>query len=155
MTSGSHHGAMHSFRESLERRVAEWLASDEARAFPCAALYAYLPPLFVMLTGMALDARVPARDRAAVMSALKYIVAPFDLIPEGVVGTSGFRDDLVLAAMVVDHLACRGLEGALRDHWQQEGEPVAVARGILDACQQMLDEATCERLRSWLPERER
>jgi len=144
-------GTVGTFREMLERRVQEWLASEEAKAFPCAALYAHLPPLFVALAGAALDSRLPRRERGAVMSALKYVVAPFDLIPEGVVGTSGFRDDLVLAAMVVDHLACRGFAGLVREHWPEAGDPLAVAHEILEAGRRLVDDDTCERLRHWLP----
>lgn len=150
MASHSGGGRLETFREMLQRRVSDWLAGEEARSFPYASLYAHLPPLFVALAGAALDPRVPRRERGAVMSALKYIVAPFDLIPEGVVGTSGFRDDLVLAAMVVDHLACRGFAGVVRDHWREEGDPVTVAHHILEAGRSLVDEGTCEQLQHWL-----
>lgn len=144
-------GKVDSFHSMLERRVREWLATDEAAQVPCAELYAELPRLFLMLTRIALDPRVSARDRGSTMSALKYIVAPFDLIPEGVVGTSGFRDDLVLAAMVVDHLACRGMEALLKEHWEDGGDPLAVARTILDAGERLVGHETCGQLRQWLP----
>ncbi len=140
-----------SFRHRLERRVEDWLASEEARAFPAAFLYAHLPDLFVALAGVALDPRVPARERAAVLSALKYIVAPFDLIPEGVVGPSGFRDDLVLAAMVVDHLTCRGFADVLQEHWKGTSNLSGVVREILEAGRHLVGAEICERLRQWVP----
>jgi len=143
---------LHSFRQRLERRVHDWLASEEAREFPAAALYAHLPELFMALAGVALDGRVPTRERSAVLSALKYIVAPFDLIPEGVVGPSGFRDDLVLAAMVVDHLSCRGFANVLGEHWEGKGDPLAVAREILEAGEALVGAEICHRLHQWLPE---
>lgn len=151
MSARTREGRVESFHRMLERRVRAWLDSDEAKEFPCATLYAHLPGLFLMLTRVALDPRVAARERTATMSSLKYIVAPFDLIPEGVVGTSGFRDDLVLAAMVVDHLVCRGLESVLREHWEHGGDPLEVAREILDAGDRMVGREACEQLRQWLP----
>lgn len=143
-------GKVATFREMLERRVRDWLAGEEARSFPHAELYAHLPTLFAALAGAALDPQLSPRERVAVMSALKYVVAPFDLIPEGLVGTSGFRDDLVLAAMVMDHLVCRGFAAVVRSHWQGREDLSVVVREILDAGHAMVGEKTCERLQQWL-----
>ncbi len=145
-------GRVETFYRVLEVRVEEWLVTEEASCIPCAALYRYLPHLFLLLTRVALDSRVPTRERTATLSALKYIVAPFDLIPEGVVGTSGLRDDLVLAAMVADHLACRGHRDVLLEHWERGGDPLEVSRVILDASERMVGPEICERLREWLPQ---
>jgi uncharacterized membrane protein YkvA (DUF1232 family) len=94
---------------------------------------------------------VPPRERTGVLASLKYIIAPYDLIPEGIVGTSGFRDDLVLAAMTVDHVSEQVPADVLAAHWQQPGDPVEVARTILDAGQAMVGAPLCERLKDWLP----
>jgi uncharacterized membrane protein YkvA (DUF1232 family) len=139
------------FVRLLQERVDTWLASDEARQFQCAELYRYLPGLYVFLMRLATEARVPPRERTGVLAALKYIIAPYDLIPEGVVGTSGFRDDLVLAAMTVEHVSEQVPTAVLDLHWQQPGDPVEVARTILDAGQAMVGASLCERLKDWLP----
>jgi uncharacterized membrane protein YkvA (DUF1232 family) len=139
------------FVRLLQERVATWLASDEARQFQCAELYRYLPGLYVFLMRLATEPRVPPRERTGVLAALKYIIAPYDLIPEGIVGTSGFRDDLVLAAMTVDHVSEQVPTAVLTAHWQQPGDPVEVARTILDAGQAMVGAPLCERLKDWLP----
>ena len=141
-----------SFYRQLQHRVADWLETDEAAGTPCAELYRHLPDLFVFLTRLALDPRVPDRERAATMSSLKYVVAPFDLIPEGVVGTSGFRDDLVLAALVVERLDGRVPAEVLREHWREEGDPLVIARAILDAGDEMVGPDVCRALREWLPD---
>ncbi|MEW6336689.1 MAG: YkvA family protein [Acidobacteriota bacterium] len=140
-----------SFNEMLHARVEEWLTSEESRTVPCAELYRYLPALYQLLARLALDHRVDERDRAALRATLKYIVAPFDLIPEGVVGTSGFRDDLVLAAFVVDRLTDRLAAAVVRGHWQHAGDPFAIARGILEAATSMVGGELCARLKEWVP----
>ncbi len=139
------------FVRLLQERVDTWLASDEARQFRCAELYRYLPALYLFLMRLATEARVPPRERTGVLAALKYIIAPYDLIPEGVVGTSGFRDDLVLAAMTVAHVAEQVPTAVLEAHWQQPGDPLEVARTILDAGHSMVGAAVCDRLKDWLP----
>ena len=140
-----------SFQSMLQGRVADWLKTPEAEEFPCAALYRYLPDFFSLLAHLALDHRVPDGERKATFSALKYIVAPFDLIPEGVFGTSGFRDDLVLAALVVDRLGRFVDRSVLLDNWPQPGDPTEVARFILDSGDQLVDAEICEQLKEWLP----
>jgi uncharacterized membrane protein YkvA (DUF1232 family) len=140
-----------SFHEMLQERVDSWLATEESKTIACAELYRHLPGLFLFLTRVALDARLPEPERRGVLAALKYVVAPFDLIPEGVVGTSGFRDDLVLAALVVDRLYARVDRAVLDEHWQAEGEPQTIARAVLEAGEAMVGSEIWERLREWLP----
>lgn len=117
---------------------------------PSAELYAHLPELYAFLVRLALDSRVPETERAVIRSALKYIVAPYDLIPEAVVGTSGFRDDVVLAAMVVDRLRHTVAGDLLSEHWVGPGDVLDVARAILEVRTVMIDLGVCDRLGEWL-----
>lgn len=139
-----------SFYRSLRDRVDVWLDSDEAASMPSAELYAHLPELYAFLVRLALDSRVPETERAVIRSALKYIVAPYDLIPEAVVGTSGFRDDVVLAAMVVDRLRHTVAGDLLSEHWVGPGDVLDVARAILEVRTVMIDLGVCDRLGEWL-----
>lgn len=140
------------FHRQLESRVEAWLGSAEAASIPCAALYRHLPGLYAFLVRLALDARIAERERGAIMSGLKYIVAPYDLIPEGALGTSALRDDLVLAAMVVDRLYAVVDADTLDIHWNAPGEPRAIASLILDAAASLVGEEICDHLRQWLPD---
>ena len=140
-----------SFCEMLQKRVDDWLATAEAREIPASELYRHLPCLFLFLTRVALDARLPEPERRAVLATLKYVVAPFDLIPEGVVGTSGFRDDLVLAAVAVERLFSKVDRGLLLEHWEGEGRPESIAHDVLVAGEAMVGVDLCTALRDWLP----
>jgi len=140
-----------SFTATLEHRVERWLASDEAATIPCSFLYRYLPQLFLLLAEISLDPAIETRERTAIRSALKYIVAPYDIIPEAVVGTSGYRDDLVLAAYVVERLEPTVGAAALRERWRGQGDPLEVARAVLDAAAARVGPTVCARLRVWLP----
>jgi uncharacterized membrane protein YkvA (DUF1232 family) len=140
-----------SFYSMLQTRVDAWLACDEALKFRHADLYRHLPDLYRFLVELALDPRIPERERTCTLSAIKYVVAPYDLIPEAVVGTSGFRDDLVLAAMMVDRLCetCDPLPVA--EHWPGGGDPRVTAHTILEAATGMIGTDICQRLQAWLP----
>jgi len=142
---------MHSYYRQLQTRVETWLSTEEARHHPCAELYPYLPELFLLLTRLGLDARVEERERVAILSALKYIVAPFDLIPEGILGPAGYCDDLVLAALVVDRLASTLDRCLLAQYWRGAEDVVTVARTILQSATTMVGDETCARLQGWFP----
>lgn len=151
MTGTADGPSLTSFYSSLQARVDAWLASPQGRAFPHAELYRHLPELYRLLVGLALDVQTPEQERACTLAVVKYIVAPYDLIPEALVGTSGFRDDLVLAAMMVDRLC--GVVGGetIAEYWATADDPRTIARTILEAATAMIGSDLCERLRAWLP----
>jgi uncharacterized membrane protein YkvA (DUF1232 family) len=152
MSADVSRGKVVSFYRSLQARVELWLGTAEAAGVAGAELYHYLPALYMFLVRAAMDVRLPQHERNGIIAALKYIVAPYDLIPEGVVGTSGFRDDLVLAAMVVDRLY-RVLEPELLDeHWFAPGSPLQVVGAIMDARAQLVPQEVSDRLTAWLPQ---
>jgi uncharacterized membrane protein YkvA (DUF1232 family) len=140
-----------SFYDSLQDRVDAWLASGDAARFPHADLYRHLPGLYHFLAHAALDSRVPEPERICTLSVVKYVVAPYDLIPEAVEGTSGFRDDLVLAAMMTDRL-CHACDPVIiGELWHGTGDPRAIVRTILAAAADMVGTDICDRLQTWLP----
>jgi uncharacterized membrane protein YkvA (DUF1232 family) len=151
MTSKTDDSSVMSFYSSLQTRVDAWLASDEARRFPDAELYRHLPELYRFLVEVALDPRVPEQERACAFSVVKYVVAPYDLIPEAVVGTSGFRDDLVLAAMMVDRLCEACGSELITEHWSSPGSPRQIAHTIIESATVMIGSDIFECLRTWLP----
>jgi uncharacterized membrane protein YkvA (DUF1232 family) len=151
MTSKRDDSAATSFYSSLQTRVDAWLASPEGGAFPHAQLYRHLPDLYRLLVQLALDVRVPEHERTCTIAVVKYIVAPYDLIPEAVVGTSGFRDDLVLAAMMVDRLGETCRPELIAEYWSTAGDPRTIARTIIESATVMIGSDICERLRAWLP----
>jgi uncharacterized membrane protein YkvA (DUF1232 family) len=151
MTGKATEPSVMSFYSTLQTRVDAWLASDEAARFPHAELYRHLPDMYRFLVELALDARVPDQERTCILSVVKYIVAPYDLIPEAIVGTSGFRDDLVLAAIMTERL-CDACDPALAvEHWAAAGQPRQIACTILEAATGMIGTDICRRLRAWLP----
>ena len=134
----------------LEQRVERWLASEEARTLPGAELYRHLPAFYRFLLALALEARLPAPERLCALRTLKYIVAPWDYVPEAVHGTVAYRDDLVLAAMAFEHLAERCPASVLREHWRGAGEPGDVARAVLAASSCLAGVELRERLAEWV-----
>jgi len=151
MTSKPDDPSVTSFYSSLQMRVDGWLASPEGGTFPHAQLYRHLPELYRLLVELATDVRVAEHERTCTLAVVKYIIAPYDLIPEGLVGTSGFRDDLVLAAMMVDRIGQACDPKVVAEHWSTADDPRRIARTIIESATAMIGGDICECLRAWLP----
>lgn len=143
--------ATDSYYQALQQRVERWLADESAQHTPCATLYRHLPDLYRFLVGMALDTRLPAAERAGLVSTLKYIVAPYDYVPEALLGTPGLCDDLVLAALAVDRLHETCDASLLAEHWRFPGSTREVARAILAAAGELVDAGIFARLHALIP----
>ncbi len=121
------------FCASLTARIDAWLASGEAAHVPAAGLYRHLPDLFRFLAEVALDRRLAESARASALSAVEYVMAPYDLIPEAEEGVPGFRDDLSLAATTVDRLCDTCDPVLVSAHWRGLGTARETARSVLTA----------------------
>jgi uncharacterized membrane protein YkvA (DUF1232 family) len=88
-----------------------------------------------------------------IMGALAYFVMPADLLPEVLVGTSGFLEDLVLSSAVVAHALTKDVEPLVVEHWSGS-EPVRVALAdVSQAASTLLGANLYARLRSFLARR--
>jgi uncharacterized membrane protein YkvA (DUF1232 family) len=81
------------------------------------------PDLFVLLSRLAVDRRVPASAKARIAAGIVYFVSPVDLVPD-FLGPAGFLDDVIVAAWIVYSL-CAQLNALdpsiLAEHWEGEG----------------------------------
>lgn len=94
------------------------------------------PDLFVLLSRLALDKRVPIRTKAKITAGIAYFVSPLDMIPD-FLGPPGFLDDVVVAAWILNTVVVQLNEldpAILEEHW--EGE-----RDVLEHVTQIVDQA--------------
>ncbi len=78
-------------------------------------------PRLIRLVGRLLtDSRVAAIDKVIFAAVLAYIVAPFDLIPDFLVGL-GFADDLYLLGLALNRLFASAGGRVLLENW--DGDP--------------------------------
>lgn len=75
-----------------------------------------LPRLLRLIARLLGDSRVPAVDKAIFAVVLAYIVAPFDLVPDFLVGI-GFADDLYLLGLALNRLFAGAGGRVLLDNW--------------------------------------
>jgi uncharacterized membrane protein YkvA (DUF1232 family) len=84
-----------------------------------------VPDLVALMRGLLCDARVPRSSKLLVGLAGVWLVCPIDLVPESI-PLLGPLDDVIVAALVLRHLAKSAGPDVLADHWR--GEPAALER---------------------------
>ena len=87
-----------------------------------------VPDLFILIARLIRDNRVPALVKARLTAASAYVVSPFDLIPESLLGVVGLTDDAGVLALIGFWLVnVINIDGAiLREHWPGSSDPVSV-----------------------------
>jgi len=78
-----------------------------------------IPNFFRMLTDL-LSREVDAIDRKNICSALGYLVAPKDAIPEEIYADAGFVDDLFICAWALDLIRQKHGMSVMEDLWRGE-----------------------------------
>lgn len=127
------------FYRRLRDRVKRWA---ERRGIPKRRLEYLLaaPDLFVLLSRLAVDGRVPARTKAKVGAGIAYFVSPVDMIPD-LLGPVGFLDDVVVAAWII-HAIVAELNSVdpsiLEEHWEGDEDVLQRVTDILDRAEDVL-----------------
>ena len=127
------------FYHRLRDRVERWA---QKREIPDQQLEYLLtaPDLFVLLSRLALDNRVPARTKAKVATGIVYFLSPVDLVPD-FLGPVGFLDDVVVAAWII-YTICEELNALdpsiLEEHWEGEEDVLQRVTDIVGRAEDVL-----------------
>ncbi len=109
-----------------------------------------VPDVFILLVRLSLDREVPKPTRAILASTLAYFVLPFDLLPEGVIGPTGYLDDLVLALMALSQAFGKELEPHAEKYWNGSQSLRTVMGDLLTSANSLLGASVYDRLRALL-----
>lgn len=139
------------FYDRLRERVLQAVERHGGRYSEATAEALLLvPDIFLLLTRLSLDRRVPPRARALIAGTLAYFVLPMDLLPEALLGPVGYLDDLVLAAAVLSQVFGGELESYARVHWSGKHELTKVLERITGSADALLGAGLYGRLRKLL-----
>ena len=127
------------FYRRLRDRVKRWA---ERRDIPEKRLEYLLaaPDLFVLLSRLALDSRVPLRAKAKVAAGIAYFVTPLDMVPD-FLGPPGYLDDVVVAAWILQNIVAElnQLDPAiLEEHWEGQEDVLEKITTIVDRAEDVL-----------------
>lgn len=126
------------FYENLRSVFTRWSNSEEGKSYKWKQHLLFSPDLFLLLCKLSINKDIPAEERAKIAGAIAYFVAPIDLIPEALVGPAGYRDDIALAAYVLDSIEQKTNPEILRKYWKGNEDVLGVIRLILDSAEEMV-----------------
>ncbi len=127
------------FYHRLRERVKGWA---KQRDIPEKRLEYLLvaPDLFVLLSRLTLDERVPLGAKAKVAAGVAYFVTPLDMIPD-FLGPPGYLDDVVVAAWILQSVVgeLNRIDPAiLEEHWEGEKDILYQIGFIIDRAEEVL-----------------
>jgi uncharacterized membrane protein YkvA (DUF1232 family) len=134
------------FYRRLRGRLENWLRSKEGKAYRFADYLLLLPDFVHLVIRLALDRRVPMELRTQTAAVLAYVMLPFDLVPEAMIGPIGFGDDLLLAALMVQRLLSAVPQEVVLEYWTGPKGLMQTIRTILDAAEEMVGSKVWNRL---------
>ena len=131
-----------------ERRFYERVRKAVKSSLPEAAsglleLLLLLPDLATLLFRLARDPRVPLASKAIAALAVGYVLSPFELMPELLLGPIGLIDDLVVVGTALSRLLNHVHPDIVRLHWAGQGDALVAIQRTTD----WIEQAVTTRLR--------
>ena len=128
-------------QQQIEQRSPDWYATWRPRIQywisqhtddEVAGVVLFVPDLLALVVRLARDRRVPFRLKGQLVLAAAYVLSPFDLVPEAMLGVIGLSDDagvLVLVLMWIKGITSIDPQ-VLRDNWSGAGDVIEVIEGL-------------------------
>lgn len=89
-----------------------------------------IPGFLRLVYRLVRDPRVSRFDRVLFGLTVLYLVVPFDIVPDWLVGL-GQLDDLVVVGLALNRLLYRVPEDVLLEHWEGDTTPLLLLRDLL------------------------
>ncbi len=127
------------FYRRLRDRVKRWAQKRKISGKRLEYLLA-APDLFMLLSRLTLDDRVPTRTKAKVAAGLAYFLTPLDMIPD-FLGPPGFLDDVVVAAWILNTVVVQLNEldpAIIEEHWEGEEDVLERVAWIVERAEEVL-----------------
>jgi len=138
------------FYLQLREKVSRWFEKDADKKPEYANYILLVPDFFYLLVRLTLDDRVPAIDKAKFAGAIAYFFSPIDFLPEALLGTVGYLDDLVLACYVVNLYinkqdeACRAI---VQELWPGDQDLLNTIQSVIEKADQWIGSGLLNKLK--------
>lgn len=122
--------------EELAPRSVTRIERKQAKGF-LKNVITLIPNFLKLLFRLFKDGRVPAAEKAFLLGAIAYVIAPIDLLPD-VIPFLGQVDDLYLVSLTVLRLLNRTPAEVIRQHWEGGGDIARIVGRIAQAARYIL-----------------
>jgi len=138
------------FYEDLRRKAKDWTAHKGGKLGGKLGEYLFLlPDFFILVSRLALDKRVPSKQKLMVGGIIAYLIMPIDIIPD-FIPVIGHVDDLVLVVMGLNMILNDIDPKVISDNWSGEGDVLEQMQKITATAERFLDKTILQRIKKWL-----
>ena len=81
-----------------------------------------IPQLFELLINILVSETTPTATRVRIITALSYLLAPVDVIPDKVYGLDGFIDDFVVLILTLNSIKNNLSKRIIRKNWKRKND---------------------------------
>ena len=138
------------YYQKLRLKIKAWAEKEENQSYQWIKWLLMAPDLFHLLIRLTADPDVPMKEKARLVAVIAYFISPIDLLPEIILGPTGFLDDIVLSAYALNSIVNKIDVTIVQKHWAGEGDVLLVIQQILDVADRMLGSGLFKRLKQLL-----
>jgi len=138
------------FYEDLRKKAKGWTQNKGGSIGGKLGEYLFLlPDFFILVCRLALDKRVPSKQKLLAGAVVAYVIMPIDIIPD-FIPIIGQVDDLVLVVMGLNMILNQIDPKVLSDNWSGEGEVLDQMKKVTATAEAFLDKTILQRIKKWL-----
>lgn len=135
------------FYEELRTATAEWFREHGMEKGADYILLA--PDFFYLLCKLVIDEKVMVNEKLKLGLAITYFLSPIDIIPEALLGTFGFIDDVALAAYVLNSILSVTPATVVRKHWLGKKDILQEVENVLAKADKVIGGGLWRRARDY------
>jgi uncharacterized membrane protein YkvA (DUF1232 family) len=138
------------FYDRLRDRLLGWAEPKGAATAASAEALLILPDFLRLLSGLALDPDVPARQKSKAAIAILYIISPLDFLPEAIFGPFACLDDVMVAVIVLNNLLNHIEPHVLLRHWKGDGDAIELIQHFVELADELAGSGLLRRIGRFL-----
>lgn len=137
------------FYEKLRQKVRKYTNDKGGKAGVLAEYLFLLPDLFILVTRLAMDSRVPAKKKLFIGAVVTYMILPLDIVPD-FIPVLGHIDDLVVSVFGLNMILNDIDKDVLVDNWSGKGNILELLQTISAKAEQFMDKNFMQRIKKWI-----
>jgi len=135
------------FYRNLRQQIDEWSRKKGSSVYPWTRWLLLGPDIFYLLIRLMADPDVPLTQKGKCAAAIGYFIMPLDLLPELIIGPTGFIDDIILAIYALNAILNKIDPELIRKHWTGQKDILRIIQTLLERSDMILGSGLFRRIK--------
>lgn len=137
------------FYEKMRGNIDKWTRKKTGKAgYEVTQFILLLPDLFMLISRLLADKRVPVRKKLFLAGVVAYVMSPLDIIPD-FIPFFGYTDDLFLVLFSLDKMLNEVAPDVVSENWSGEENVIDLVKNLLEKSNQFIDKNVVEKVKKW------